>query len=76
MRLLNNRSLYKIEHNFERGHQALRTTFCSKLLTLPDCPITPMGYPSFSFALAGRLPAVAADAPVTNVLNIAQTASG
>jgi hypothetical protein len=53
-----------------------RKTFCSKLLTLPDCPIVPIGYSSLSLALAGRLLAMAADAAVTNVLNIAQTASG
>jgi hypothetical protein len=40
-----------------------RKTFCSKLLTLPDCPITPLGYSYFSLILAGRLPAVTADAP-------------
>jgi hypothetical protein len=49
--------------------------------SVPNCShfriaLTPIGYPSFSLALAGRLPAVAADAAVTNVLNIAQTASG
>jgi hypothetical protein len=45
----------------------------SKLLTLPDCPITPLGYSCFSLILAGRLPAVTSDAPATDVLNIAQT---
>jgi hypothetical protein len=49
-----------------------RKTFCSKLLTLPDCPITTLGY-SFFLILAGRLPAVTSDAPATDVLNIAQT---
>jgi hypothetical protein len=51
-----------------------RKTFCSKLLTLPDCPISPLGYSCFSLILAGRLPAVATEGPTTNVLNIAQTA--
>jgi hypothetical protein len=46
-----------------------RKTFCSKLLTLPDCPITPLGYSCFSLILAGRLPAVTSDAPATDVLN-------
>jgi len=50
-----------------------RKTFCSKLLTLPDRPITPLGYSCFSLILAGRLRAVTADAPATDVLNIAQT---
>jgi hypothetical protein len=50
-----------------------RKTSCSKLLTLRDCPITPLGYSCFSLILAGRLPAVTSDAPATDVLNIAQT---
>ena len=44
MRPLNNRSLYKIEHSkliLSAAIRPFRKTFCSKLLTLPDCPITP-----------------------------------
>jgi hypothetical protein len=34
----------------------------------------PLGYSCFFLILAGRLPAVAAEGPTTDVLNIAQTA--
>jgi hypothetical protein len=34
----------------------------------------PLGYSCFFLILAGRLPAVAAKGPTTDVLNIAQTA--
>jgi hypothetical protein len=51
-----------------------RKTFCSKLLTLPDCPIKPLGYSCFPSSW--RLPAVTADALAPDVLNIAQTTQG
>jgi hypothetical protein len=48
-----------------------RKTFCSKLLTLPDCPITPLGYSCFSLIWRAAFPPF--DAPAPDVLNIAQT---
>jgi hypothetical protein len=50
-----------------------RKTFCSKLVNTAGLPNHAAWLFLFSLILAGRLPAVTADALAPDVLNIAQT---